>query len=649
MRSALIEGADRWNGSRFMTLSTRLRNLKPLLGFSSILIGHFIVCAWAMSGLVRAFNFGRRCLLLHLSLVGGLMVATAFCLGLTLLFRRFREKRFNELMLSCIPAAGFAVLLFLYLANFISNARWGNNFNYQVLGQWQFSAELLKGQSVLSSQVYVSLSLGLIVVFGIHLALSKTVFRGLAELFLPGRRYSLFRDRTRTKSSLIVIVLLVPVFIVYLFVLVRSVDHVGRLPDEPIIGFFKTDTESAEDLNKYAAAPGLRSEAERARREYPRNQSFSRRNVIIIIVDSLRSDHMQVYGYARPTTPFLSGLLASGQLKKVGFALATCPYTTCGVLSSMASKNQRSLVPESFKLHELLFDQGYQVNFILSGNHDWYSLRESYGKSMSYYFDGTRSSRYSANDDRAILEGLEHVAAYSGNPAFFYFHLMSPHYIGFKQDRYRVYNPSQIDATWESLISGRHDAATKTNNYDNGVVQTDAVIEEIFTDLKRKGYLDDSLAVILSDHGEGLGERGPQYYSHTSTLYQEFIRIPLLIYDAPSVNYGNLEFATQVDVAPTVLDRLGLSIPPSWQGRSLLDPDIKQYSYHETRDEKVRIYSVIERSASTMYKYIHSGAKADELYELLSDPHESRNLIGSIDAGVVARMKSKLAEYLSQY
>jgi glucan phosphoethanolaminetransferase (alkaline phosphatase superfamily) len=495
----------------------------------------------------------------------------------------------------------------------------------------------------------VSLAFGLVVVFGIHLALSKTIFRGLEELFLPQRRYSLFRDSARSKRSLAFIVLLAVAFSVYLFVLARSVNKVGLLPDEPIIGFFITDTESAEDLNKYQAAPRLRDEAERARGEYPRNQSFSRRNVIIIIVDSLRPDHMQVYGYTRPTTPYLSGLLASGQLRKVSFALATCPYTTCGVLSSMASKNQRSLVPESFKLHELLFDQGYQVNFILSGNHDWYSLRSSYGKSISYYFDGSKSSRYSVNDDRVILEGLEQIAAYSGKPAFFYFHLMSPHYIGIKQDRYRVYNPSTIEGTWASLVSGRYDAATKTNNYDNGVVQTDATIEEIFKDLQRKGYLENSLAVILSDHGEGLGERGPAYYSHTLTLYQEFIRIPLLIYDAPAAKYGNLEFATQVDIAPTVANRLGLSIPPSWQGRSLLDPNIKQYSYHETRRDKVRIYAVIERTESTMYKYIHSGAQPDELYELISDPHESKNLIGSADAGVIMRIKAKLAEYLLRY
>ncbi|MGZ8835860.1 MAG: sulfatase-like hydrolase/transferase [Pyrinomonadaceae bacterium] len=546
-------------------------------------------------------------------------------------------------MLACLPATGFAVLLILYLANYITNARWGNNFNYQVLAQWQI------GGQILSTEIYVSVALGLIVIFGIYLLLSKKIFLGLEELFLPQRPYSLFRDRTRALISLISIVVMAPAFIFYVITLARNVNEVGHLIDEPVIGFFRTDTESADDLNKFGLAPTLRAQEARSRAEYPRNQQFSRKNVIIIMVDSLRPDHMQLYGYERPTTPFLSRLSASGRLKKVDFALATCPYTSCGVLSTLTSKNQRSLIPESFKLYELLFDQGYRVNFVLSGNHNWYSLKHAYGKSINYYFDGTRSGRYLANDDRVILEGLEQVPAHDGQPAFFYIHLMSPHYIGIKQDRYRVYNPSVIEGTWEALVSGKHDAASKTNNYDNSVLQADATIEMIFQHLTQKGYLNDSLVVILSDHGEGLGERGPDYYSHTLTLYQEFIRIPILIYDSSATEYGNLKFASQVDVAPTVLHRLGLTIPPSWHGRSLLDPNIKRYSYHETRRNKVPVYAVIDRTESSIYKYIQSAQREDELYELISDPQERRNLMSSADPSLIAQMRAKLNEYLSRF
>ena len=631
-------------------LATWWKEARPLHTLFYLFSFHLIFSLVAMWWLACAFNFGRRAMVLHLSVVGGLISVIILGLGSCLFFRFVREHRIPKLLLSCLPAVGFWALVILYLANYISNARWGNNFNYQVLAQWQFRAEILQqGEQILAPQIYISLLVGLIVICGVYLALAKRMFLGLEELFLPQRQLSLFRDRRRSRKSLIVICLAAAGLSLYLFLLARNVNSVGYLMDEPIISFFKTDTESAQDLTRLSVVPALREREKRRRLEYPRNQKFARKNVVLITVDSLRPDHMQVYGYGRPTTPFLSSLFASGHLRRVDFALATCPYTSCGVISTMASQHLRSMVPESFKLHDLLFDQGYQVNFVLSGNHDWYTLKGFYGTSITYYFDGENSARYLANDDRVILEGLDKVPAFSGTPAFFFFHLMSPHYTGIKQDRYRVYNPSIIEGTWESLISGKHDATTKTNNYDNGVLQADATIGEIFEALKQKGYLNDSMAVILSDHGEGLGERGPTYYSHSLTVYQEFIRIPLLIYDDPATKYENTKFARQIDVAPTILQRLGLSIPPSWQGRSLLEPSITSYSFHEARPNKVPLYAVIEWSESTIYKYLHSGSKPDELYELVSDPHERRNLISTAAPELIGRMKAKLDEYRTQY
>lgn len=626
--------------------SARRQSAKRLIPLALLALFHNVFSLVAILVLSRRFNFGLRCVLLHISVVNGLMVALTIGLGLGLYWRRVRDNLLPKLLLACIPAASFAALVVLYLGNYVSNARWGNNFNYQVLAQWEFR-ELLSGGQVLSFQVYLSVIAGVAAIFGAYLLLSPRIFRGLAELVLPARPFSLFANRGRTWLSLTLLLITANVFTVYTVVLADKVKSVGHLVDEPIIGFFRTETESAYDLSKRSLYPKLREQELDSRARYPRNQQFSRKNVIIIVVDSLRPDHMQLYGYERPTTPFLTGLHTTGKLKKVDLALATCPFTSCGVLSTMASKNWRTLISESLKLYEVLFDQGYQVNFILSGNQDWYGLKESFGTSISYYFDGSYSAKYTANDDRAIFEGLEPVAPYSGTPAFFYFHLMSPHYIGVKHDQYRKYNPSHIEGTWQALVSGHHDRATKINNYDNGVIQSDATVEEIFDRLRDKRYLDDAVVVILGDHGEGLGERGPNYYSHTLTLYQEVLLIPLLIYDTDDVKYANLEFATQTDVAPTIAARLGLTVPSSWQGRSLLDPNVKQYSFHETKWNKVPLYAVIERGQDLIYKYIHSGAKEDELYELVTDPHEQHNLMSTVDPAVIRRMKAKLNEYAS--
>src|SRR5439155_8588061 len=224
-------------------------------------------------------------------------------------------------------------------------------------------------------------------------------------------------------------------------------------------------------------------------------------------------------------------------------------------------------------------------------------------------------------DDRLILEGLERVPS-DQSPAFFYFHLMSVHLTGVKQERYRRYLPSVMKNDWEALFRGESDRETVTNNYDNGVVQADATIKDIFAALDQKGYLRNSLILILADHGEGLGERGKTAYGHVLSLYQEFIRIPLLIYDDPPFQYANLRFATQIDVAPTIVDRLGLKVPNSWEGTSLLDPNIKTLTAHQTT-LRTPCYALVYRPDAKTYKYISCFlARREELYDLTVDPGE---------------------------
>ena len=626
------------------------RQTKSLRGLAVVVAFHLIFSLAGVYWLSSSFNLGKRLVLLHVSIVAGLIAVITLCLGLSLYSKWIKNRLTGKLLLSCIPAAGFAALTFLYLANYVSNARWANNFNYQILAQWDFRAELFHsgGHFLLSRSIYLSLAAGLIVIFAIYLGLSKKIFAGLEDLFLPGRRYSFFRDRRRTRFTLGLLCVLLPGFIIYIYGLARITNQVGHLTSEPIIGFFITATGSADDLNKYNALPRLREQAQRVRSEYPRNQQFSKRNVILIIVDSLRADHTQVYGYARPTTPFLLRLMESGQLKKVEFALSTCADSYCGILSTLTSRNFRSLIPEDFKLYELLYDQGYQVYFVLSGPHSLFGLKPAYGTSLTYYFDGSNSTKYAADDDRVIFEGLEQVPSYSGKPAFFFFHLMSAHFVGTKQDRYRIYNPSDVDLAWKSLFSGKLDQVKTTNYYDNGVVQADAIIEQIFQGLKEKGYLENSLVMILGDHGEGLGERGADYYNHGFAPYNEQIRIPMLIHDDGKKKYSNLKFATQTDVGPTVVDSLGLAIPSSWQGRSLLDPNIKEYSYHHMWQDGIPIRAVVYRTDRAIFKYIRSNAK-EELYELVTDPREQNDLMPTAEPALIQRMRNKMAEHLSTY
>ena len=411
---------------------------------------------------------------------------------------------------------------------------------------------------------------------------------------------------------------------------------------EPVVSLF-TNRSGLNDFIGYKVRAGLEQEAKRSRAAYPAGQSFEKRNVVIILVDSLRADHMQTYGYERPTTPFLASLVKAGRIKQVEMATSACADTNCGVLAVLASRTLRKQIPQSFKLHELLYDQGYKVHFILSGNHHWYDLKSSYGTSLTSYFDGSLSSKYDWNDDRVIFEGLEQAPDFSGAPAFFYFHLMSLHSTGVKHEEHSKYRPAK---NWIEFSRGEFDPTAAANYYDNGVIQTDAIIKGIFEGLERKGYLDKSIVLILSDHGEGLGQPDHSLYGHVNYLYQESIRIPLLIYDDPQTKYADLKYATQIDVAPTVVDRLGLEAPSCWQGRSLLDPDGSRYSFHQTATS-FPSYAVIYRTDRAIYKYLRQYGEGEALYELVSDPGEKHNLIETADPAIITHMREKLAESLA--
>jgi hypothetical protein len=152
----------------------------------------------------------------------------------------------------------------------------------------------------------------------------------------------------------------------------------------------------------------------------------------LIIVDSLRADRMQVYGYQRPTTPFLAQMVREGRMKKVEAAFSTCSESFCGITSTLAGREFPDISPRTFQLQDVLRDEGYQTWFLLSGNHSaWNGLPQFYRASAETYFDGSQTRRYTMDDDRLVLEGLERVPPGSPDrPAFFYIHLMSTHYLG---------------------------------------------------------------------------------------------------------------------------------------------------------------------------------------------------------------------------
>ena len=630
---------------RTVFTSSLWRRLSPVRVLIGTIVAQMVVSALFILRFCDTFKISKWLLAVHLPLAAALYAGSFFVPGIVFLNPLTRRRRFFRHLFGFFPGAYFAWLLLLYAVDF-AGYRWlGANINYKMAQIFLADLIALKQMVPLPKQAYVWLTVFVVALLAAFVALAPKALRGVEALLLPEGELSLFRGRSRTQRSLIAIAVILFAFVSYLYVVRQRAAYSDILSNDPLVSFARNTT-GVYDPSYPAYVAKLKQEEERCRASYSPPNKFAAKNIVIIVGDSLRSDHMSVYGYERPTTPFLQSLLAAGTLRRVGFATSTCSETACGLLSTLNSKLLKKQIPEDFKLQDLLQNLGYDSFFILSGNHNVGNLRQSYGYGMTLYFDGNSSTRYDVNDDRLILEGMDHVPAQESRPAFFLFHLMSPHVLGIKQDQFRVYNPSQVETDWGPFLHGQLDPQSVVNNYDNRVLQTDAMIKQIFEVLDQKGYLKNSIVVILGDHGESLGERQRGEYGHILHLYQEYISIPLLIFDPEQVGYANLAFATQIDVAPTIVDRLKLPVPACWDGQSLLNPKVRSMSVHQTTLQN-QCTAIIDRSEQGMYKYIYCATgKTEELFDLGRDPGEQTNLINSADSGTVQRLRAELQRVL---
>ncbi|MBN2309875.1 MAG: sulfatase-like hydrolase/transferase, partial [Candidatus Hydrogenedentes bacterium] len=297
-----------------------------------------------------------------------------------------------------------------------------------------------------------------------------------------------------------------------------------------------------------------------------------------------------------------------------------------------------------------LHETGYTTYFFFAdcGN-KWPGYEDLLGHAVDRHVSGDSSQVFTINDDRVLLEALDAVPDACGPPAFFVFWLMSCHCLGVRDDACCRYKPCELENTyWTNFVEGRHEPERLLNRYDNGILQADRFTEQILAMLEHKGYADNALVFVTGDHGDGFGEHG--HYCHSNHVHQEDLCVPLLIGDDPEVRYEGLEFATHLDVAPTIVERLGLPIPPFWQGESLLRPRNGRFSYHSTLRGAPR-RAVVFRADDGVYKYIKSHRRAEafevdeELYCLSTDPGERANRIASADPRLVRLMRGKLAEF----
>jgi len=357
------------------------------------------------------------------------------------------------------------------------------------------------------------------------------------------------------------------------------------------------------------------------------------RGVVLVSIDTLRRDHVGLYGYPRGTTPRLDAWARAGVV--VRDAVSVSSWTLPAHLSMLTSVEparhggvdghhgfNRS-VPS---LAQTFRQAGFTTHAITSHLY----VSPAYGLDAGFdVFDYGSERRAAEVADRA-LQALE---GFGDRPFFLLLHFYDPHWPYAAPEPHR----GAFGAVDARDLDPRPPAESRPaapgpyrDAYDAEIHYTDSELGRVFDYLDHAGLSAHTLVTVTSDHGEEFGEHGE--YEHLRTLYEEIIRVPLVI-RAPRLERGPRGGAVSLlDLAPTLVEGAGLSPEPSHRGRSLLQPSTTSDAYGETDLAgflgKRRIRRLFLRSGEGGGKLIltmdrRSGdVLGEEWFDLARDPGE---------------------------
>ncbi len=354
---------------------------------------------------------------------------------------------------------------------------------------------------------------------------------------------------------------------------------------------------------------------------------FRNAPIILISVDTLRSDRLPAYGYDKVKTPALDefrkdAVLFEHAYSHVPLTLPSHATILSGLLpGEHGVRDNSGYVFSAAKnpyLPKLLHEAGYKTGAAVST----FVLRAETGMAEGFdRYDAEievkateslgNSQRSGRETSRIALDWTKTVAA---EPFFLFFHVYEPH---------TPYAPEPAFSSY-------------SDPYDGEVATVDAIVGDFLSRLKEMDVYDKAVIVLLSDHGEGLRDHGEQ--EHGIFLYREALQVPLLV-KLPKGERGGTtvkEPAQLLDVFPTLLALAGLPVPagaPSeTRGRSLFGLSGTGAGTGERTVYAETFYPRLHLGWSELFSVIRGGshyieAPDAELYDLAADPSERTNIL----------------------
>ncbi len=399
----------------------------------------------------------------------------------------------------------------------------------------------------------------------------------------------------------------------------------------------RTSTDAARSLNREssrrrrritAAAAAIFGTAVLLAVGYRLLSGPRRAPIILVSIDTLRADHLPAYGYAKIPTPAIDALARDGVVFESCYTHVplTLPAHT-SLLTGLLPPEHGVRNNIGFRVAEgtpTLASELRRVGYATGGAVSAAVLRRETGiaQGFDWYDDdlraegpGVRTTEVQRDGSETLERALswlrERTQATSGEPPFLFFHIFEPHTPYAPPARYRRAGISP---------------------YDGEILYADEIVGRLFDELRRLDLFDRSLIVLLSDHGEGLGDHGEA--DHGVLLYREVMRVPFIV-KLPGQQGGGRRVSDPVqlvDLNPTLREWVGLPPRPEQSGTSLLStlrggpPPGDRRVYGESLYGRLHFgWKELFSLTDSRFKFIL--APRPELYDVEKDASEHHDLL----------------------
>jgi arylsulfatase A-like enzyme len=323
----------------------------------------------------------------------------------------------------------------------------------------------------------------------------------------------------------------------------------------------------------------------RAQAPPPRGNTASP-NVVLILVDALRMDHLHLYGYGRRTSDRLDILGSSGWVfeNHIASASQTVPSTLSLMLSLHPAEHgfvhtgpghfstKSPLYPDTFLFLAEVFQQAQYATGGFVGN-PFLDRKNGFHQGFDRFVNSRQDGKLTHSALRWLRQNRE---VQEPRPFFLYLHYMGVHSPYEPPKTYRRFDvPEGGRLVYKNGLHDNvenRDLAFTQSMYDGGIAFVAAQIAAVLAELDSLGLREDTIVVVTSDHGDEFLEHGG--LGHGTHVYGELIRVPLIVSYPKELQPGRrIEHLTRhLDLAPTLLELTGIERPTSYRGHSLRQP-----------------------------------------------------------------------------